>query len=139
MRRSGPGDPGRIRRQRKPVPPREITGEMIARLPAWAQDLIRELRQDNGLLTAENRQLEARLADHVAAAPAADTVLVSPDGNTLAEIPDRPLGVGVTIRFADFFEVRYAGDDGGELVVETDGVMAVYPREDFRIVVTRAG
>jgi hypothetical protein len=127
-----------MRRQRKPVPPREITGEMIARLPAWAQDLIRGLRQDNGLLTAENRQLEARLADHVAAAPAADTVLVSPDGSTPAEIPDRPLGVGVTIRFADFFEVWYAGDSG-ELVVETDGVMAVYPREDFRIVVTRAG
>ncbi len=110
-----------------------------AKLPGWVREQLGALRGEVRHLRADNARAEARMAEHVDAEPDSDTVLTDPLGGII-EIPDRPLGNGAVIRFADCYEVHY-GDTGSgarALIVESYDPLAVRPVHRSEIIVSRA-
>lgn len=114
----------------------------IEKLPAWAREMISGLRGDVRQLERENTALRTQLAG-ITEREAADTVLVAEHAPaTVDDIPSKPLGSGVHIRFADFYEVHYGdvGSGARALIIETDGPMAIVPTKygRERIIIRRA-
>ena len=110
------------------------TDDRLAKLPLWAQEEIRKLRGDVAAL----RDVEAQLLEelHGIAADETDTMLELPESGI-----EKPLGNGVSIRFADFYTVRYSdpGSGGRVLFITTDQAMAILPTTDpHEIIVRRA-
>jgi hypothetical protein len=109
----------------------------VAKLPIWAQELIRGQASKIAALERDVSDLRDHIDGFVAAEEDSDTVRVS-DRTVMADggdVPDMALGNGAVIRFADWYQVHY-GD--GALVVETEGAMAVSPEWQHKIIVRRA-
>jgi hypothetical protein len=114
----------------------------VAKLPLWAQDLIREQAHRIEALERDIGELRDHQDGFIAAEEDCDTLRLS-DRSILIdgrEMPDMALGNGAVIRFADWYQVRYgdAGSGARALIVETDGDMAVIPGHQGKIIVRRA-
>jgi hypothetical protein len=109
-----------------------------SRLPGWAQEALRDARTAQeaaelraALVDEENTRLRDQLAGKAAARGTADTFLVDEDtGDELA------LGKGVTVRFTDFYDVRFKVAEAG-LLVTADRDVAVQPVSPYEIWVKR--
>lgn len=115
---------------------REKTREQ--RLPGWAREELHGLRAQHeeamlrlAAVDEENTRLRDQLAGKAAARGTADTFLVDEDtGDELA------LGKGVTVRFTDFYDVRFKVSEAG-LLVTADRDVAVQPVSPYEIWVKR--
>jgi hypothetical protein len=114
--------------------------EREKRLPVWAQEKLRGLRQElesavrhADFVEEENTRLRAVIEGRFTGKPEDDTFLINDDTGK-----ELPLGKGPDVRFADFYTVRYGNArstgptqnlTGGArlLIVETDKPMQIRP------------
>lgn len=117
------------------------------KLPAWAREMIRDLRGRVQESCERITELESRLAifqglEQPVRGEHADSDVVLELGDTV-DTTEVPLGKGHTVRFADFYHVRHGKHDmtGGApvLCVYTDQAMQIRTTYDpNEIIIARA-
>lgn len=103
-----------------------------AKLPKWAQEELAQLRTRITGLEQDCTVLKQQLED-LPAGTASDTVLVMNHVTRSGDdVPDRPLGNGAHIRYADFYDVVLDQTPGVGylLTIQADGPIAVIPTSD---------
>lgn len=102
------------------------------KLPKWARELLSALRSRVSAAEEDYATLKKQLEDLPENIPS-DTVLVVDHVISGGDdVPDRPLGNGARIRFADFYEVMLDQTPGVGflLTLKADGPIAVIPTSD---------
>ena len=115
--------------------------DRLSKYPAWISDVIerqqRALEREEGstaFLSEQIDMLTARLNKEAPPGKMTDTIMLSDIDN----VPDIPLGDGVTIRFGfnPYYDVTY-DPDRGSITVESDLRLAVYPEQDYAVTIAR--
>lgn len=109
-----------------------ITDPREEKLPKWARELLSVLRGRASTAEEDYAVLRKQIED-LPGGTSSDTVLVVDHVTSGGDdVPDRPLGNGARIRFADFYEVMLDQTPGVGflLTLKADGPIAVIPTGD---------